>query len=114
MFKTIISAAITAATVLGAYIVFSWLFSEPDYVTSARFEEAHKELTAKIDSVSVKVDSTLVRIGVLDKKVTKIQEDINTMVINQDSLKYGQRIIYNEVRKTSKSFQQKFFEKLFD
>jgi len=112
MFKTIISAAITAATVLGAYIVFSWLFSEPDYVTSARFEEAHKELTAKIDSVSVKVDSTLVRIGVLDKKVTQIQADINQMKLNQDSLKYGQRIIYNQVKKTNKPWES-FFNKIF-
>jgi len=105
----IITIAITAVT----YFVISYFFSEPDYVTSKRFEEAHNEVTRKIDSVKVVLDSAYFKINVLDTKVDRVQTDINHLVLKSDTLQAAVNMVYDEVKKPkSKSFSDKLFDYL--
>jgi len=98
--KGIINTIIVVFGLLaGAYIAMQY-FSP---VTKAEFDEAHELLNKRIDSLK---DDTEFIIELTDE----LEANQDTIKQNIDTLKGGQRVIYDEVKEGNTSF----FDKLFD
>ena len=69
-------------------IAYCLIITKNESVTSAEFTEQTEILKSKIDSVMAELDS--------------VKVELKEIHANTDSLKAGQRVIFNEVKKTEK------------
>lgn len=121
--KTIIISVVISAAAVGIY---GYFFGTPNYVSKARFEEAHTEVINIVDSIkadvilvknkTIEIQSQLFRIEKNQQLNTLSLDSINSgLQLNTaslDSIKAGQKLLYNEVRKTNKGFSDKLFDYL--
>lgn len=78
-------------------IVYCLIITRNDSVTSSEFNEQTEILKSKIDSVMAELDS--------------VKVELKEIHANTDSLKAGQRVIFNEVKKEKKVFDLSEFLK---
>ena len=98
--KGIINTIIVVFGLLaGAYIALQY-FSP---VTKAEFGEAHELLNKRIDSLKDDTEFIIELTDELENQSDTIRKDI-------DTLKAGQKVIYNEVKQGNTSFLDKLFE----
>jgi len=98
--KGIINTIIVVFGLLaGAYIAMQY-FSP---VTKAEFDEAHELLNKRIDSLKDDTEFIIELTDELENQSDTIRKDI-------DTLKAGQKVIYNEVKQGNTSFLDKLFE----
>ena len=71
-------------------IVYCLIITRNDSVTSSEFNEQTEILKSKIDSVMAELDS--------------VKIELKEIHANTDSLKAGQRVIFDEVKKEKKVF----------
>jgi formate dehydrogenase maturation protein FdhE len=109
MTKILIAAAIGIALLFG----IKSLLTDPDYVTEARFEEAHKEIVSRLDTLEVKVDS--IAFNLLQVKLTaaQIKEQNDKLTADVDTLKAVSKQILKNTAPT-KTFTQSFNEAMFN
>lgn len=78
-------------------IVYCLIITRNDSVTSSEFNEQTEILKSKIDSVMAELDS--------------VKVELKEIHANTDSLKAGQRVIFDEVKKEKKVFDLSDFLK---
>jgi len=77
-----------------------------DYVNNKTFEEAHKILNQKIDSLK----SLTVQIQL---NIDTIKTDVKQVKISVDSLKIGQELVYNQTQIIIKNQDKSFIPQSF-
>jgi len=87
---------ITVVISFALFVGCAWFFySKISYVTSEQFDEAHKVLNVKIDSIKQQLNN-------VENSVNYIENNTDTIKTDIQKLQQGQKIIYDEVQTITK------------